>query len=112
MDLPRGGVHLDFARPGGQAELSVWAVRSSIIHKLFGTAAVAVAAVVLFLLGRVLARVQLKISIPVAFVVGYVVLALVLLAFAGLAGLLAWLVIVAISELLRRKLAHIVTAKP
>jgi len=37
--LPGGEVQLDFARPSGEARLSVWAVPVRTLHQLYGSAA-------------------------------------------------------------------------
>jgi small-conductance mechanosensitive channel len=109
--MPEGEIRLDFSRPGGQAELSIWAIRRSVLQKIYGTAAVGIAAVILTLLGRLSARIKPSDKNRGAFILGYVVLALVLIVIGGFMGLVIWLVIVLVTELLRRSLARRVTAK-
>jgi hypothetical protein len=108
VELPEGEVHLDFARPGGQAELAVWAVRERSIQTAWRTAAIAVGALLLWLAVRLLARVRLPRGWKMpALVAAYVVLAAILVALGGLVGLAVWLALVLIAEIARRLLRRV-----
>ena len=43
ISLPDGQIRLDFARPAGDAELSIWAMPTKTLHALYGTIAVLIA---------------------------------------------------------------------
>jgi hypothetical protein len=52
MELPEGGLQLDFIRNGGDAELTFWAVRSSFIDGAYVTGGVLIALAALVVAGR------------------------------------------------------------
>ena len=54
VSLPEGQVQLDFARPGGDAEVSVLVVSEELSDRAFGTAGVIGALVGAFILWRIL----------------------------------------------------------
>jgi hypothetical protein len=57
--LPEGQLQIDFTKPGGDAELSVWVVSERIENGAYSTAgvlAVALAALVFWLIVRFIAR--------------------------------------------------------
>ena len=47
IEMPEAGVRLDFARPSGDPEVTVWALRTTLIHKLYGTGALILAVALL-----------------------------------------------------------------
>ena len=106
VGLPElGGVTLDFARPSGDAELSLWAVREDSIDAAWGTFGILVALAVAAVLYRMLARRTGNgwPAIPWA-VWGLYALALLLgTSILGLVGLAAALMAVAVLEWLRRR---------
>jgi hypothetical protein len=59
VTLPEGQVQLDFSKPGGEAELSVWVVSERLVEGAYGTAGIvgaAAVALVLWLAARLLVR--------------------------------------------------------
>ena len=109
VELPAGEIRLDFARPGGEAELAVVAVAVSTINSLWSTAAVIVALVIVVLIMKFWPRITRHMhddrapSGPrIALLAGYVLLLLLMTALFRLVGLVAMLVIVLLIEVLRR----------
>ena len=101
VPLPEGEVKLDFARPGGQAELAVTAIPVSLIHSLWGTAtvilALAIVGAVAAFLSRFVGPRQTRIR-----ALCYAVILALLAIVAGLVGLVVALVLIGIIELARR----------
>jgi len=99
VTLPEGEVTLDFARPAGQARLSIWAVPLTTIHNLYATATVVV--LLLVALGIVKLWPSNRPPISVKRAIVYFLLFLVLTVAAGLLGLIISLLIIFAAETLR-----------
>ncbi|MCD6394623.1 MAG: hypothetical protein J7M40_14105 [Planctomycetes bacterium] len=106
VSLPGGGLSLDFARPSGDAELTIWAIPDKAVTGTLNTLIVIVISIVAALAIRVWPR-NLK---PAAFKLPYAIIYAVLLV--GLtiiftvAGLIAAAMIIAGIELSRARLAR------
>ncbi|KKK69326.1 hypothetical protein LCGC14_2935160, partial [marine sediment metagenome] len=101
--LPEGQVRLDFARPSGEATVSVWAVRGSIVRKGMGTGGAFAAILVLMLVVQLVRELRGRKSLSlVGFVLCYVLLGLLLAAIAGMLGAAAAVGIVCVAEIVRR----------
>ena len=108
VELPEGEVRLDFARPSGQAEVTIWAIRVSLIHKLCGTGIVLAAIVLLAAVIKLAQRLTRRATVPSTWrLIVYAVLLVAgtLLArgigLAAGAGLIAAAVIILLLEMLR-----------
>ncbi|MCK4291736.1 MAG: hypothetical protein KAY65_00960 [Planctomycetes bacterium] len=99
VTLPEGEVRLDFARPAGQAQLSIWAVPLTTIHNLYATATIVVALLVALGIVKVWPNNRPSISVKRAIV--YFLVFLVLTVAAGLLGLIISLAIIFAAETLR-----------
>jgi hypothetical protein len=84
VSLPEGGVRLDFARPGADAKLTLWAVPTRLLQALYGTVGVIVAALVLLGLIRIWPDSVISVKRMVVYIVLFVVLAVLL----GLLGVI------------------------
>jgi hypothetical protein len=103
VELPSGQVELSFQRPGGDAELSVLAVKSSVYQSAYGTLDVLVVLALTLVAWRLGPRIgrfvrQMR---PLRIVL-FAVLLLMLLWLGGLIGLALWLVILVIVEAIIR----------
>jgi hypothetical protein len=98
VTLPEGEVRLDFARPSGEAELSIWVVSVSIIRKLYGTLAVMAALILVLGIIKVWPKPETRRPISVKRIIVYIALLVVLTVISGLIGLLASLFIILLSE--------------
>jgi len=104
VTLPEGEVRLDFARPAGEAQISLWAVPVSAIHGLYST--LAVIAALFIALGVIkiwptsfcFAKTKQRRPISVKRIIVYVLLLVVLTLIVGLLGLLISLFIVLLCE--------------
>ena len=98
VTLPAGEVRLDFTRPSGGAELSLWAVPAETLDNLYGTAAVVVTVLVMAGLVKVWPRSATKHPISARHIVGYILLLVVLTAILGLFGVIVSLLVILFSE--------------
>jgi hypothetical protein len=98
VTLPEGEVRLDFARPSGEAELSIWVVSVSTIRKLYGTLAVMVALILVLGIIKVWPKPETRRPISVKRIIVYIALLVVLTVILGLIGLLVGLFIILLSE--------------
>jgi hypothetical protein len=98
VTLPEGEVRLDFARPSGEAELSLWAVPVSTIRSLYETIAIVAGLLALVVLVKIWPRPQNKRPMSAKHVIGYALLLVVLTLVLGLLGLLVSLLIILVSE--------------
>ncbi|MHC4167648.1 MAG: hypothetical protein ACYSWQ_11870, partial [Planctomycetota bacterium] len=98
VTLPAGEVRLDFTRPSGGAELSLWAVPAETLDNLYGTAAVIVSLLVIAGLVKIWPRSATKRPITALHIVGYVLLVVVLTAILGLLGVIISLLVILFSE--------------
>lgn len=98
VTLPEGEVRLDFARPSGEAELSIWVVSVSTIRKLYGTLAVMVALILVLGIIKVWPKPETRRPISVKRIIVYIALLVVLTVILGLIGLLVSLFIILLSE--------------
>ncbi|UCE50679.1 MAG: hypothetical protein JSW47_11035 [Phycisphaerales bacterium] len=98
VTLPAGEVRLDFARPSGGAELSLWAVPQETLDNLYGTAAVIVGLLVIAGLVKIWPRSATKRPISVGRIVGYILLLVVLTVLLGLLGVIISLLVILLSE--------------
>ncbi|MBA7609584.1 hypothetical protein ES703_16775 [subsurface metagenome] len=102
VSLPEGEVRLDFARPAGEARLSLWAVPVGAIHRLYST--LAVIAVLFVALGIIKIWPQIwpqpaeRRPISVKRIIVYVLLLVGLTLIVGLLGLLISLFTVLVCE--------------
>jgi hypothetical protein len=88
ISLPEGEIRLDFARPGPDARLTLWAVPTRLVQALYGTAGVIVAALVLLGLIRIWPRSMRPAQLSARWVIIYVVLFVVLAVLLGLLGVI------------------------
>jgi len=104
VSLPEGEVRLDFARPAGEARLSLWAVPVSAIRSLYGTLAVVAALFIALGIIKIwptsfcFAKTKQRRPISVKRIIVYVLLLVVLTLIVGLLGLLISLFIVLLCE--------------
>ena len=105
VSLPGGGLRLDFARPSGDAELTIWAVPDRAVTGTLNTLIVIVISIVAALAIRMWPREFRPAAFKVRYAIIYAVLAVGLTIIFSVAGLIAAAVIVAISELCRSQLA-------
>jgi hypothetical protein len=111
VTLPKGEVRLDFARPSGEAELSLWAVPLSTIRNLYGTLTVFVGLFVIVGLVKIWPRPEQKRPISARRVISYTLLFVALVLVLGLLGLLISLFIILLSEARRGVFARPAVAK-
>ena len=88
VTLPQGDVRLDFARPSGDAELTIWAVPEGTIKSLYGTIAVIVALLLGLWVIKIWPMSPEKRAISVRRIIAYVLLLPALTIILGLMGLL------------------------
>jgi hypothetical protein len=98
VSLPEGEVRLDFSRPAGEAELSLWAVSQGTMRNLYGTVAIVISLFVIAGLAKIWPRPQTKRPISAKHIVVYCALPVILAFALGLAGLLISLVVILYSE--------------
>jgi hypothetical protein len=110
VTLPAGAVRLDFARPMGEAELSILAVPVNAIHRLYGS--LAVLAVLFVLLAAVKLWPQPGETKPITVkrIILYVVPLVALVVLLGLLGLIVSVLVVLILEAQRGAFVHSVSA--
>ena len=102
VELPAGGVELHFARPGGDAAVTLWAVRTSMLDGLGRAGGVLLALVVVFIAARLWRHWAARAAVPArGSVIAYVVLLALLLALLGPAGLILAVLLVPSAELIR-----------
>jgi len=98
VTLPQGEVRLDFARPSGQAQLTLWAVPLSTIRKLYGTAAILAVLLAVLALARTWPRPQSRQPASAKRIIGYGLLLIALSLVLGLLGLFASLLVIVLCE--------------
>jgi hypothetical protein len=98
VTLPAGAVRLDFARPAGEANLSLWAVPLSTFRNLYGTFAVIAGLFVLAVLVKIWPRPDKKQPISVKRILAYTLLFVALTLVLWPLGLLASVFIILLSE--------------
>jgi hypothetical protein len=98
VTLPEGEVRLDFARPSGEAELSLWAVPVSTIRNLYETIAIVAGLLALAVLVKIWPRPQNKQPMSAKRAVGYALLLVILTLVLALPGLLVSLLVVLVCE--------------
>ena len=102
VELPEGEVRLDFARPSGQAEVTIWAIQVSLLHKLCGTGIVLAATVLLVALIKLAQRWAKRATAPsTPRLIGYGALLVVGALLARGAGLAAAAIVIVLLEVLR-----------
>jgi hypothetical protein len=101
-----GEVRLDFARPSGEAELSLWAVPVSTIANLYETIAIVAGLLAIAVLAKIWPQPQNKQPMSAKHVISYALLLVVLTLVLGLLGLLISLFIVLLSEARRGAFIH------
>lgn len=106
VTLPEGEIRLDFYRPAGQAELSLWAVSQGTMRKLYGTIALMVGLLVIAGLAKVWPRPQTRQPISAKYIVLYIALLVILTFVLGLVGLFISLVVILYSEAKRGAFIH------
>jgi hypothetical protein len=111
VTLPEGEVRLDFARPSGEAELSLWAVPLSTIRNLYGTLTVFVGLFVIVGLVKIWPRPEERQPISARRVISYTVLFVAFVLVLGLLGLLISLFIILLGEAGRGVFARPAVAK-
>ncbi len=99
VTLPEGEVRIDFARPAGDARLTIWAVPQTTINNLKATAAVL--AVLLVVLGIIKIWPAKAVPISAKRAIIYFLVFLVLAVTLGLLGLILSLLIIFAAEALR-----------
>jgi hypothetical protein len=98
VTLPEGGIRLDFTRPAGEAELSLWAVSQRTIYKLYGTICIVVGLLVMAGLAKVWPRPRTKQPISAKSVFAYILLLVAFTVVLGLVGFLVSLLAILLSE--------------
>jgi hypothetical protein len=98
VTLPQGAVRLDFARPAGEANLSLWAVPLSTFRNLYGTFAVIAGLFILAVLVKIWPRPDKKQPISVKRILAYTLLFVALTLVLWPLGLLATVFIILLSE--------------
>jgi len=98
VTLPAGEVALDFTRPSGGAELSIWAVPQETLDNLYGTVAVIVTVLVIAGLVKIWPRSATKRPTSARHIIGYILLLVLLPLLLGLLGLLIALLVILLSE--------------
>lgn len=98
VTLPEGEVRLDFARPSGEAELSILAVPLSTIRGFYRTLAVFVGLLVVVGLAKLWRTPDKKRPISAVAIVAYVLLFVALSVLLGLLGLLISIFLILLSE--------------
>ena len=99
VSLPSGGeIRLDFARPSGQAELSIWAVPVKTVSKLISTLVIAGLLIVLVVVMKLWKKHNAKRTIPGKTIIVYIVLFIISTIVFGPFGLIASLLIILINE--------------
>ncbi|HUT30558.1 MAG TPA: hypothetical protein VMX13_12260 [Sedimentisphaerales bacterium] len=101
VSLPEGEVRLDFARPGADARLTIWAVPTRMLQTLYATIAVIGAALVLLGLIRIWPHSVTPRKMSVKRIVIYIVLFVVLAVFLGLLGVIISIAGILITEAVR-----------
>ena len=98
VTLPEGEVRLDFARPSGQAQLTLWAVPLSTIRKLYGSAAIVAALFAVLALAKVWPKPQSRQPASAKRIIGYGLLLIALSLLLGPLGLLVSLFVIVLCE--------------
>jgi hypothetical protein len=98
VTLPAGAVRLDFARPAGEANLSLWAVPLSTFRNLYGTSAVIAGLFMLVVFVKIWPRPDKKQPISVKRILAYTLLFVALTLVLWPLGLLASVFIILLSE--------------
>ncbi|UCC97797.1 MAG: hypothetical protein JSW66_18375 [Phycisphaerales bacterium] len=98
VSLPEGEVRLDFARPSGEAELSLWAVPVRMIHKLYGTIAILAALLAILALVKIWPQPQSRQPTSARRIIGYALLFVALSLALGISGVLISLVVIVLCE--------------
>jgi len=98
VTLPEGEVRLDFARPSGQAQLTLWAVPLSTIRKLYGSAAIVAAMFAVLALAKAWPRPQSRQPASAKRIIGYGLLLIALSLVLGPLGLLVSLFVIVLCE--------------
>jgi hypothetical protein len=101
--LPRGEVRLDFARPSGGAQLSIWAVPVRKLHTLYGSVAVAGLSALLILIIKIWPRPEVRKPVTARWMIGYLILTAALVVFLGLLGLFLCFVLILVMETFRNR---------
>jgi hypothetical protein len=96
VTLPAGEVRLDFARPAGQAQLSIWAVPLSTIRSFYATLTVVVVLLVVLGIIKIWPKKMRPFSLKRA--IAYSSLFVLLTVLLGLLGLLISVFIILVSE--------------
>ena len=106
VDLPEGEVELHFARPGGDAEVTLWAVRTSVIDGASHTGGVVVLLLVLLIGVRMWRAWSKRITAPpIGYIIAYIALLVILTALGRLVGIVLVVLLVAVLEVVRRRFA-------
>jgi hypothetical protein len=101
VSLPEGEIRLDFARPGADAKLTLWAVPTRLLQTLYGTVAVIVAALVLLGLIRIWPHSVTPRNMSVKRIVIYIVVFVALAVSLGLLGVIISVAGILVSEAVR-----------
>ena len=98
VTLPEGEVRLDFARPAGQAQLSLWAMPARAIRSLYSALAVIAALFVALGIIKIWPQPVERKPISVKRIIVYVLLLVVVTLIVGLLGLLISLFVILVCE--------------
>lgn len=98
VTLPEAEVRLDFARPSGEAELSIWAVPLSTIRNLYGTIGIIAGLCVIAGIVKIWPQPENRQPTSAKRVISYALLLVALTLVLGLLGLLISLFIILLSE--------------
>jgi hypothetical protein len=94
VTLPQGEVRLDFARPGGDVEISLWAVPTSTLKNLYRTLIVLVAVLIALGLVRIWPPLRRPRPLSAKRIVVYLCVLVLLGLILGLLGLLVGLLVI------------------
>ncbi len=103
VTLPEGEVRLDFARPSGEAELSILAIPTSTIRSLYATLAVTVATLVALGLIKIWPQVDMRHPMSAKRIAVYLLVLVVLTCILGLLGLVIGVLAILLSEAKSRR---------
>ncbi len=98
VTLPEAEVRLDFSRPSGEAELSIWAVPLSTIRNLYGTIGIIAGLCVIAGIVKIWPQPENRQPTSAKRVISYALLLVALTLVLGLLGLLISLFIILLSE--------------
>jgi hypothetical protein len=105
VSLPADGVRLDFARPGGDAQLSIVAIPVGMIHNAKSTAIIAILATIAVVIIKFWPRGFQPATLKTGYVILYLAVLTALTIMSGIFGLIAAAAFIALCEYNRARRA-------